>query len=236
MKYILFLSVVLLCVSCDTRMENKQDVQSMNFDEVNSEKIKKIQIALSKFDYKTNVYSSFDTLKIDVFVESEDYFSPYFMKLTKELMLVSIFDVISQTDKIMVTEVLSNGVRNKTPDIVDYKIVKELVDYNSQYNTTYDFKKYIFKNIRREKLMRLNAIIDELLIDRPSVPLKEKDFILVVMNYADDCMGLRKDEFYTKLLKAIKEVASDKSIWSDFNSQDIDYFLNYCNKNNSKEV
>ena len=156
--------------------------------------------------------------------------------MLKELIVVAIASDVNPNDKIIISEILPNGVKNKTPDIINYKMVKDIVAFNNQYQTTFNFKKYIYKNIRREKLMKFNAIIADLLIDRPDAPLKEKDFILAIMNYADDCMGLRKDLFYTKLLKAIKEMASDKELWPDFNPQDIDYFLEYCNKSDSKKI
>lgn len=235
-KFLIIPFLIIGLVSCNPE-ETKENIDNNeHLKDVSSLQIDNIKAILNQFDYKTSLSKVGDTIKIDLFVDSEDYHSPYFVKLVKELMVVAISKEIKVDDKIVITEVLSNGVRNKTPDLINFKTVQELAAFNSRYKTTFDFKKYIYKNIRKDKLMKFNAIIADLLIDRPNAPLKEKDFILAIMNYADDCMGLRKDDFYTKLLKAIKEVASDKTLWPDFNPQDIDYFLEYCNKSTSKKV
>jgi hypothetical protein len=111
----------------------------------------------------------------------------------------------------------------------------------NKVKTYYDFKKYLVLNVKGEKLSNLNFIIDDILKNKDNKKYKNavkgNDYIQLIMSYATDyCLSKQKNEFYRKLLIAVKEVAGNKKVWPNFNSEDIDYFLNYCGSQNDKAI
>ncbi len=180
--------------------------------------------------HKTFTKLSNDTLCIDLFVNNDDYVSENYLRILFELVACSVSKNVKKNQVIKITECLENGRRNETPEIIDNAMLEKILSVNN-VKIYYDFKKYIVNNIKGEKIGKFNMIIEHLIKNRKSKrpnPLKENDFVQAVMSYATYyCLATEKDDFYIKLLLAIKETAQDKELWSDFNPADIDYFLNY---------
>ena len=220
-----------MLVSCNNNDKPKESKETSNRQNHDSIDIAKINMDLKDIAHKTAIKFYDDTLSIDLFIEPEDFnYSKYYTDLIIELIVCDISKDITPRHKIKITRCYEKGIREK-PELISNDMIYKILSIN-KIKTYYDFKKYLVKNVRGEKLMKFNSIIDNLIKNRKSkkpVNVKDNDFIQAVLSYATYyCIPEEKDDFYRKLLEAIKDVAKDKELWPDFDPNDVDYFLDYC--------
>ncbi len=215
----------------DTASESKTDRRDLPTVDIN-----KINESLTNIGHKTVCAFRNDTLSIDLYLTEEDFSSKYYPDVLIELIICNISNHVYPNHKVKIVRCFENGTRN-SPEFLDYTLMAKIAAVN-KVRIYYDFKKYLVLNVKGDKISKLNFIIENLIKNRKSknpINVKDNDFIQAALSYATYyCIPEKKDDFYKKLLEAIKEVAQDKEVWPNFNPQDIDYFLDYCD--NSKHA
>ncbi|MFN7910832.1 MAG: hypothetical protein ACK5QC_03345 [Bacteroidota bacterium] len=226
----------LMIVSCNDNKpvsENKLEIGEKPFnDSLNTNRT--IDQALNNISHKTKSKWVGDTLQINLLVDKDDYISEHYIEVLTEVIVCDVSEILKPNCKIKLIECTEFESKNTNVEIINNEMIQKILSVN-KVKIYYDFKKYIVNNIKGEKLVKLNLIIEKLIKDRKSVesnPLSKNDFIIATMEYATKyCLPSNKNDFYRKLLLAIKEISIDKELWPDFNPKDVDYFLDYCNTN-----
>lgn len=219
-------SILILLLGCTNHeTEKNNEIQRQNITETTR-----------KFDYPCTLSIISDTLMFELSFDSTNYYSPLYVPNALDLLVKNISKDMKQNNTLkLITR--SNQAKYNRVYLYNYNDVKNIDSVFNDSNVLTVFKRYIYKNIRQEKLLRFNLIVNHLLENMNNSEVKTMDYIDVVLKYSKECENPKLGDFYTNLLIEVRNFAlSDSEWWPDFNPQDVDYFLNYCNRNNSKII
>lgn len=204
--------------------------------DIDEEQITNINKIIEKFDYPSKLSVLADTFIIDLTFDSTNYYSSLYVPNSLDLLIKSISKTLKQNNKL---KLITHSNQSKYNAVYDYSYsdVKHIDSVFNDNSTIVAFKTYIYKNIKQEELLRFNLIVNNILENMESPKVKTADYIDVILKYSKECENPTLGNFYTNLLTETRKFAlSDLEWWPDFNTQDVDFFLDYCNKNDSKKI
>jgi hypothetical protein len=225
-KYIYAYSMLLLLVACtDNKTEKISETQIHSIDKT-----------IEKFDYPCKLSVLADTFIVKITFDSTNYYSSLYVPNALDLLIKNISKDLKQNNKLKLITISNQSKYNAVYNYT-YNEVKYIDSVFNDNSTITVFKKYIYKNIKQEELLRFNLIVNNILENMENSQVKTADYIDVVLKYSKECENPRLGNFYTNLLIETRKFAlSDLEWWPDFNPQDVDYFLDYCNRNDSKKI
>jgi hypothetical protein len=225
----LFLSFVFF--SCD---ENSKDEQAK--DNVLSQ-IKVCDSILNKQYYPSKVFVSNDTvLNIEMELPELEFYSQTKMKIIREMALCSI---ISQLEGIKGVVFVNYNNKHKgeskyySKKYLPKSSLEWLQNLATENKTLFDFKSYIVKNIRGDKLYEFDGVVKGIYQLHSGQKITNddyEDYFEILEQYSLECQGKLEGNHYREFLQRIKFLASDPANFPDFDVNDVNYFLYYNNE------
>ncbi len=230
-QYIFLLFV--LVVSCSDSHNNtviQNNIVSTKTD--NNLKVKEIDTILSRNYYLSKVLIKDSILTIKMETPFEDFYSPDRVPILREFSIIQIKDYLNDIRGIVFINYLKVDSTKDDKVYFERKEFLELITFNTSNKRIFDFKMYILNNIDHNKTSKFNGFLDALnKIDNETIIVK--DYITLILKFENECE--KKENKYKEILIKLKSmILENKDLWQDYDPQDIDYFLDYCNTSKSK--
>lgn len=232
-QYIFLLFV--LVASCSDSHNNtviQNDTVATQTD--NNLNIKEIETILSRNYYLSMVLIKDSILTIKMETPFEDFYSPDRVPILREFSIIQIKNYLNDIKGIVFINYLKADSTKDDKVYFERKEFLELIIFNTSNKRIFDFKTYILNNLDHNKTSKFNGFLDALnKIDKET--MIAKDYITLILKFEKECEN--KENRYKEILITLKSmILENKDLWPDFNSQDIDYFLDYCNRSKSKKI
>jgi hypothetical protein len=158
------------------------------------------------------------------------------MKIIREMSICAIIKYLDGFKGIMFTQYNKKHIGDKKYYKKKYLpsvSLSWLFHIEVENKTLYDFKNYIVKHIKTDKIYKFDGVIRGMYLmngDGKTVPDNYEDYFKIIEQYSLECQGLLKGNYYREFLYRIRILAYDPEYFNDFDVNDVNYFLYYNNE------